>query len=159
MVSTVIAAGLAASAIAQPASKQPAPKVTFRYQSVGLPKPSNRPADTFPRDLIVHVEIQEGWHINSEAPLDSFLVPTTLDIKAEGLVFGRPEFPKPELKHSDVMGGDLSLYTGAFDVRVPVTPRDPSVKTLPTPRTRVTLNYQACNNSMCLPPKSVTVEQ
>jgi hypothetical protein len=150
---------LAASPFAQPASKQPAPKVSFHYQAGGQAKPANRPPEGFPRDLIVHVEIQEGWHINSEAPLDSFLVPTTLDIKAEGLVFGRPEFPKPELKHSDVMGGDLSLYTGAFDVRVPATPRDPSVKTLPTPRTRVTLNYQACNNSMCLPPKSVTVEQ
>ncbi|HKP94845.1 MAG TPA: protein-disulfide reductase DsbD domain-containing protein [Fibrobacteria bacterium] len=146
---------------AQTPSKQPVPKVSFQYLDAP-PQAGSGKTPAASSQLVVHVELQEGWHINSEAPLDSFLVPTTLDIKAEGLAFGKPVYPKPVLQHSDVMGGDLSLYTGAFDVRVPCAPGDPARKPpagAARPRTRVTLNYQACNNNMCLPPKSVTVEQ
>ncbi len=144
-------------ASAGPAS-QPQPKVSFRYEEV---LPATAPA---PRGLIVHVEIAPGWHINSEAPLDEFLVPTKLEVEAEGLVFGKPVFPAPEKKHSDVMGGDVLLLSGDFDVAVPVS-RKPSegkpplpTKNGPNPRTRVTLHYQSCNDSMCYPPKSVTAE-
>jgi Disulphide bond corrector protein DsbC len=111
--------------------------------------------------------LQEGWHINSDAPLDSFLVPTAVSAEAEGLAFGKPVYPKPELQHSQIMGGDLALFTGAFDIRIPFVAngkgtsqgKSPSLKSAPPPPTRVTLNYQSCNNNMCLPPKSITVHQ
>ena len=147
---------------AQTPSKAPAPKVSFRYldQAPGAAGKTDAALK-----LIVHVELAEGWHINSQAPLDSFLVPTTVAAEAEGWEFGKPDYPKPLLQHSEVMGGDLSLFTGAFDVVLSCKPEPaakaaPKTKTGAAPaRTRVTLNYQSCNNNMCLPPKSITVEQ
>ena len=142
--------------MAQSPSKAPVPKVSFRYQDS-----TGKAAGTTPLKLIVHVEVAEGWHINSQAPLDSFLVPTTVSAEAQGWEFGKPEYPKADLQHSEVMGGDLSLFTGAFDIPFACKPMGkgkPKPGTLPA-RTKVTLNYQSCNNNMCLPPKSVTVEQ
>ncbi|MDB5048002.1 MAG: putative rane protein [Fibrobacteres bacterium] len=146
------------AAWSQAPSKAPIPKLSFHYQDKPAANPA-KAADAGLPKLVVHVELQEGWHINSQAPLDSFLVPTTLDVTADGLEFGKPEYPKPVLQHSEVMGGDLSLFTGAFDVQVPFTAKAAASKAAPRPRTRVTLNYQSCNNNMCLPPKSITLEQ
>jgi hypothetical protein len=83
------------------------------------------------------------------------------------MAFAKPIYPKPELQHSQLMGGDLALFTGAFDIRIPCAVdgngtgqgKGPSSRPGAPPRTSVTLNYQSCNNSMCLPPKSITVDQ
>jgi hypothetical protein len=108
------------------------------------------------------VEIAPGWHINSDAPLDEFLVPTRVDAKGEGREFGKPRYPRPERVHSEAMGGDMLLFSGAFDVDVPVVrriaPRNPGVARDST-RTRVTLRYQACDQATCFPPKEVSVER
>jgi len=147
---------------AQTASVLAVPKLSFSYLAPPAhPAQARAKAGQDSLTLNVHVELAEGWHINSEAPLDSFLVPTTLDLKAEGLEFGKPRYPQPMIQHNSVMG-DLSLFTGAFDVQVPAKRTRkpvPAAAAAAPIRTRVTLNYQSCNNSMCLPPKSITVEQ
>jgi hypothetical protein len=75
------------------------------------------------------------------------------------MAFGKPRYPQPMIQHNKVMG-DLSLYTGAFDVQVPATKVGKGGKGVSQPgRTSVTLHYQSCNNTMCLPPKTITVEQ
>jgi hypothetical protein len=145
-----------ASVWAQGPSRQPIPDLSFRYA-----KPA-RDTGTSSRALIVHVEVAPGWHINSDAPLDEFLVPTKVEAKAVGWEFGRPRYPKPERTHSDAMGGDMLLFSGAFDVEVSGRPasaaRNPAAAQDP-PRTRVTLRYQACDHATCYPPKEVTVER
>ncbi|MDB5105020.1 MAG: putative rane protein [Fibrobacteres bacterium] len=159
----MVGALLGRPAGAQTASSLAVPKVSFAY----LYQPEH-PSQARPRSgskaggdsltLDVRVVLQDGWHINSEAPLDSFLVPTTLDIKADGIEFGKPRYPQPMIQKNQVMG-DLSLFTGTFDVQVPAKRvRKSGAAIAPAGRTRVTLNYQSCNNTMCLPPKSVTVE-
>lgn len=144
-----------------------APSLSFRYEPVA-PSPTlakgkaDRRVTGDSLTLVVRVELREGWHINSAKPLDDYLVPTSLEIQAQGTRFGQPHFPEPVLLHSKVMGGDLSLYTESFEVAVPAKrlPRVPSIapKAEAPAVTRVTLHYQACNDSMCLPPRSITVE-
>jgi cytochrome c biogenesis DsbD-like protein len=150
-----------APAMAQSASAQATPKVSFAYLTPPAhPGATRSKAAADSLTLNVHIELAEGWHINSEAPLDSFLVPTSLDLKSvppEGVAFGKPRYPQPMIQHNPVMG-DLSLYTGAFDVQVPAKKGKGKDAAQPA-RTRVTLHYQSCNNTMCLPPKSITVEQ
>lgn len=159
---------------AQTGSSQAVPKVTFSYLAApDHPAQAKAKPGSDSLTLNVRVELQDGWHINSEAPLDSFLVPTTLDIQSDGIKFGKPRFPQAMIQQNKVMG-DLSLFTGIFNVQVPAkrvkkstqaaspapaVPGGVSPVTALSGRTRVTLNYQACNNSMCLPPKSITVEQ
>jgi hypothetical protein len=158
------AAALAAFAVlaplgahAQAASGHPAPRLSFAYLAPAAhpAQPKSKPSgDSL--TLNVRIEIAEGWHINSDAPMDEFLVPTRLEIKSEGAEFGKPRYPRPEILHNAVMG-DLSLFSGAFDVQVPA--KRAGKPSAAAPRTSVTLHYQSCNNSMCLPPKSITVEQ
>jgi DsbC/DsbD-like thiol-disulfide interchange protein len=140
---------------AQLQSHQPIPTVSFRYEIPS--RDSGAPALM----LIVHVEIAPGWHINSDAPLDEFLVPTRVDAKEEGREFGTPRYPRPERVHSAAMGGDMLLFSGAFDVNLPVLLKTASGKAGDSqnlPRTRVTLKYQACDQATCFPPKEVSVE-
>ena len=143
----------------QTASAQSTPKVSFSYLSPPAhPGASKAKGAGDSLTLNVHIELAEGWHINSEAPLDSFLVPTSLDLKStppDAIAFGKPRYPQPMIQRNPVMG-DLSLYTGAFDVQVPAKKGKGAAQPV---RTRVTLHYQSCNNTMCMPPKSITVEQ
>ena len=145
-----------APALARAARAQPVPAVSFHY---GKPP---RDTGTGPEVLFVHVEIAPGWHINSDAPLDEFLVPTRVEAKAEGWELGKPRYPKPERVHSDAMGVDMLLFSGAIDVEVPVlrkaAPRNAAGAQSP-PRTRVTLKYQACDHATCFPPGEVSVEK
>ena len=140
----------------QTQSRQPVPSLSVRYEKAAGDSGSAVGA------LIVHVEIASGWHINSNAPLDEFLVPTTVEARAEGLEFGPPKFPTPERVHSDAFGGDILLFSGAFDVEMPVlrkTAPKPAVGAQAWPRTRVTLKYQACDHATCYAPKEVSLER
>lgn len=149
----LLLSGPLAPAAAQPPSRQPVPALSFRYaETTG---DSSRPA------LQVRVEIAPGWHINSDAPLDEFLVPTAVQAEAEGVEFGPPRFPPPERVHSAAAGGDMLLLSGAFDVALPVLKRPAPGKKREAawPRTKVTLRYQACDHATCFPPKEVSVER
>jgi hypothetical protein len=143
-----------ASIAAQTSPAQPAPEVTFRY--AGASRDSGAA-----QVLRVHVEIAPGWHINSDAPLDEFLVPTTVEARAEGLKFGKPRFPVAERVHSEAFGGDVLLFSGAIEIEIPASGMPAAaLKTAPAPpRTRVTLRYQACDHATCYPPKETTVER
>ncbi len=139
---------------ARASSSQPAPAVTFRYAEAA------RDSGDEGHVLRVHVEIAPGWHINSDAPLDEFLVPTTVEAKAEGTVFGKPRFPRPERVRSEAFGSEVLLFSGAFDVEIPVVARAASApkRTFTPPRTRVALRYQACDHATCYAPKEIAVE-
>lgn len=150
----------AQAAPARSQAAQPPPAVSFRY--IQAPRDSGAAA----RILAVHVEIAPGWHINSNAPLDEFLVPTALEAKAEGVEFGRPRFPKPERVHSEALGGDMLLFSGSFDIEVPARFAPAAKEGIgkregrgEAPRTRVTLKYQACDHATCYPPKEVAIER
>lgn len=105
--------------------------------------------------LEVTVRIPDRWHINSHAPLDEFSIPTRLEISAPGLEFGRPEFPEGYVKHIEILGTDLSLFQGVFSVQVPVLRVDASVGANALKATQLILHYQACNEAICLPPRSI----
>lgn len=146
---------LAGPAPAQTPASQPPPEIGFRYLGI---RGDSAPAA---RILRVHVELAPGWHINSDAPLDEFLVPTSIEARAEGVKFGKPRFPKAERVHNDALGGDMLLFSGAFDIEIPAgggAVAGPK-QDLPPPRTRVTLRYQACDHATCFPPKEVAVER
>lgn len=135
------------------ASRQPIPKVT-----VGLFKANGQDKATLDGRtgiLRVEIELAPGWHINSIKPLDDFLVPTSLAAESGSYQFGPQRWPRPDSVLSQAMSGYMSLYSGKFVVDMDIAPRKPQVASGPT---RVTLHYQACDNSTCYPPKSVSVE-
>ena len=123
------------------------PSVTYHFE------PENFRGDS--TKLLVHVSLPAGWHIQSNAPLDSFLIATTVSAEGQGLQFGRPMFPKPMEKEFPALGGKVALFQGEFDIGIPVKRVNAKVKAAALKSVKVKLGYQACNDTQCLPPKEV----
>jgi DsbC/DsbD-like thiol-disulfide interchange protein len=103
--------------------------------------------------VALHFKIAQGLHINSHTPKEKELIPTTLTIpEASGVRLEQASYPA---------GADFSLpldpkeklnvYTGEFVIqaRILATSGDHLVE--------AKLRYQACDESACMPPKTITV--
>ena len=126
----------------------PAPTASFRYVPTSFKGDSTR--------MVVKVTIPKGWHIQSNAPLDEFLIATELKTEGEGLSFGKAVFPKPILEDFPALGGKVALFAGTIEVKVPVARKNAKVTKDALETAKVVLRYQACNDSQCLPPKEIT---
>jgi thiol:disulfide interchange protein DsbD len=141
-----LAALLGLSAAAFGASP-PAPKATFRFDPAGFKGDSTQ--------LRVSVSIPEGWHIQSDVPLDEFLIPTTLHAKAEDVAFGKAVFPKAKVENIEALGGKVAVFEGEIEIKVPAKRTRSGVAAKALENSEVSVRYQACNNSQCLPPKEI----
>lgn len=101
-------------------------------------------------EAVVEMTIASGWHVNSHEPHDDFLIPTTLTLTPpSGVTAGAVTYPKPVdrvLAFSE--GKPMSLYEGT----VKLTAALDGTGTSPL---RGSLRFQACNDTTCLPPKTV----
>jgi len=101
----------------------------------------------------LHFRVAQGLHINSHAPHEEFLIPTTLKIPEEsGVKLSSADFPAgSDITLPSDPNQKLSVYTGEFtiDASLVAAKGDHLVE--------AKLHYQACNNSVCLPPKTITV--
>ena len=125
----------------------PQPKVTYHFEPDGFKGDSTR--------MVVHVSLPQGWHIQSNAPLDSFLIATTVHVEGKDLVFGSAVFPKPIVKEYPALGGKVALFEGEIDIGIPVKRNGSKIKAAALKTVKVKLGYQACNDTQCLPPKEV----
>ncbi len=103
----------------------------------------------------VKVSVEDGWHINSNKPNDDFLIPTILKLTVPDL---NPEiksikYPVAADLNFDFSEKPVAVYQKDFLIEARV--KIPDAAKPGTYKLNVTLNYQACNNSTCLPPNSV----
>jgi hypothetical protein len=109
-------------------------------------------------EVAIVATIHEGYHMNSHKPLDSYLIPTTMTAKTpEGIKVVDTIYPPGrDKKFPFSPTKPLNVYTGTVTLRLRLK-AEPSAKigktTIP-----VTLRYQACNDSACLPPVRIPVE-
>jgi len=105
----------------------------------------------------LNFRVASGFHINSNAPKDEFLIPTSLkmDLPTD-IILGKIEYPEgKDLTFPFSPDQKLNVYSGDFTVAVAVHPLH-SV----TPGKYVMhgiLRYQACDNAQCFPPKALPV--
>ena len=101
----------------------------------------------------VTAAIANGWHINSVKPLDDFVIPSELKFDPATAELLRADFPPHELKDFTFSGGKkLAVYEGTISI-----PFQAKLKS-GAAAIKASLRYQACNDSVCLPPKSVSAE-
>jgi thiol:disulfide interchange protein DsbD len=94
----------------------------------------------------VSAKVAEGWHINSATPTEEFAIPTTLALENASDV--QVKYPQHVLKAFEFTGGkELAVYDGT--VAIPFTAKLNAGAT----SLRAKLHYQACSNTVCLPPK------
>ncbi len=101
--------------------------------------------------VAVVATIAPGWHVNSNAPLEDYLIPTEAAIgPVEGLTFGPPSYPAHREAKLPFSDKPLALYDGQTVI---VFEGKADAALAPGPRTlRATLDYQPCNDAQCLAP-------
>jgi hypothetical protein len=129
---------------------QMAPVVTI------APQPTVKAKRGTPVTVTLKVSLPAGFHANSNKPTDPNLIPLTLKWTAGPLQDGVIAYPKPSLEqYTFTAGKPISVVEGNFDVvtkfKVPA-----AAVTGPAAQTG-TLKYQACNDRMCFPPKTIPV--
>ncbi|MBI4889063.1 MAG: hypothetical protein HY821_00470 [Acidobacteria bacterium] len=103
------------------------------------------------------VAIAQGYHANSNTPSEEYLIPMKLTWDATGpLTAGEVVFPKAKMEKFSFSDKPLSIFDGEFEI---VT----KFKRAANPQlgpgfVAGKLRYQACNDKMCLPPKTVEVK-
>ncbi len=106
--------------------------------------------------LLFHVTIDSPWHVNSDHPGDEFLVPTTISLDPpEGMNVGRVSFPEAMQKKFIFSDTELSVFEREFYVLSSITV-PPSIQPGDF-EVSGTIEYQACNDSSCLPPQRLPV--
>ena len=105
----------------------------------------------------LHLQLREGYHVNSNTPSDEYMIPLKLTWDAGPLEAREVIFPKPHFEKSEFAEKPLSVFTGEFAIatKLAAKPNAPSGLGILNGK----LRYQACNNKMCLPPKTLDVKQ
>lgn len=106
-----------------------------------------------PLGLAVVLEVEHGWHVNSDQPGDEFSLPTTVEWRLpDGWQAPIPSFPDGravEFEFSDV---PIEVWEGRVVIPARImVPAEASGAV----RLGVTVTAQACNNSQCLAPRPV----
>jgi hypothetical protein len=104
----------------------------------------------------VPLHLKAGFHCNSNAPADEYLIPLKLTwlpgpAQPEPVVY-----PKPQMENYPFSQNPVSVFSGTFVVetkfKVPADAK-PGMATI-----QGKLRYQACNERECLPPKTLDVQ-
>jgi hypothetical protein len=102
----------------------------------------------------IPVSILAGYHVNSNTPSDEYLIPLKVTWTSLGALEGG-EVTFPKAKQITVGDQSLSVFTGKFDLPVnfKVSANAPAGPGIATGK----LGFQACNDKMCFPPKSIEI--
>ncbi|MCZ2073768.1 MAG: protein-disulfide reductase DsbD N-terminal domain-containing protein [Bryobacterales bacterium] len=104
----------------------------------------------------VTVQLRNGFHVNSNKPMDDYLIPLRLTWEPGGVEVLEIVYPEPRLEKYDFSAKPLSVFSGSFDL----------ITKLKVPANAQTgpgmvagkLRYQACTEKMCFPPKTLDVK-
>jgi DsbC/DsbD-like thiol-disulfide interchange protein len=108
--------------------------------------------------LHITLQVNRGFHVNSNKPNDELLLPTVVHLNPpQGIMILNMQYPAGEQLALPFMGNDkLSVYSGNFAVEAEV--RIPKSTALGTQRIHGEVKYQACDNRQCFPPKTAPLE-
>ncbi len=104
----------------------------------------------------ISVALRSGYHVNSNSPNDDFLIPLTLRFAEAGPVKAvEITYPKPEQRDYGFSEKPVSIFTGNFVivVRLQAGAAAPAGEGTLSGK----LRYQACTDSLCLPPRTLEV--
>jgi thiol:disulfide interchange protein DsbD len=107
--------------------------------------------------LEVKAEILSGWHINSNRPNSADFIPTVLSVTPPaGVKAGAIKYPPADEIAPAFSGGEkLSVFTGTMNFTA-VLNAAPGFKPDSAAQVAVTLEYQPCNDNICMPPAKVS---
>ncbi len=136
---------------------------TAQQNAIAVVKPATYVSlDSVPRgkefQAAVVVQIAPGYHMNSHTPSEAYLIPTSLTAQAPtGIQVVDTLYPAgKQIKFSFSPDKPLDVYSGNVTLKLKLLAKSDAplgATTIP-----VTLRYQACSDSTCLPPVKVPVD-
>jgi len=109
-----------------------------------------------PVEVKTHVLLKQGYHVNSNTPSESYLIPLRLTWEPGALETVEVAFPKAHMEKYQFSPNPLSVFTGDFEL---ATKFKVAANASTGPGLVVgKLRYQACNNNSCLPPKTIEIK-
>jgi len=105
----------------------------------------------------VTIDIPSGLHVQSNRPLDKYLVPTKLDLETpSGMKAGPVSYPRAVMRKLKFSKSAVAVYEGRavlrFNVTVPANYNGSSGEI------KGKLRFQACNDDSCFPPQTREVK-
>lgn len=109
-------------------------------------------------ELVVTVAIAPEWHVNAHVPSERYLIPTELTLTAPPDVeVGEVRYPSGEHRtFAFNPRKPLATYAGTVTLNASVRAGE-TAKVDRAALIRGTLRYQACNDTRCLPPRTLDV--
>ena len=100
--------------------------------------------------------LKDGYHVNSNTPSESYLIPLRLTWESGVFETVGVVFPKPQMEKYEFSAVPLSVFTGNFELvsKLKVASTAPTGPGMAVGK----LRYQACNHNSCLPPKVIEVK-
>ncbi len=130
---------------ATPALPAPNPATLLKAEARIAPGPAGQAT------LRVDATLAAGWHVNSHHPSEDYLIATSIRLEpAPGVRPGEAKYPEGKMKKFSFADKPLSVYEGTFSIEVPLTLSGAAPAEMAG-----AVEYQACNDTQCLPPASV----
>ncbi|HET8782885.1 MAG TPA: protein-disulfide reductase DsbD domain-containing protein [Pyrinomonadaceae bacterium] len=99
----------------------------------------------------VVMDIPQGLHVQSNKPLDKFLIATKLDVETPaGLQVGPVSYPRALMRSLKFSKNKVAVYEGRAIIRFNVTV--PANYSGGSGEIKGKLRFQACNDESCFPP-------
>src|ERR1700730_12739456 len=104
----------------------------------------------------ITMDIPAGYHVNSNRPLEKFLVATQLQIEApSGIRVGPVIYPRAVLRLFKFSKSRVSVYESRAIMRFNVSV--PANAAIGSAGLKARLRYQSCNDEVCFPPRTQEV--
>jgi thiol:disulfide interchange protein DsbD len=101
--------------------------------------------------VTVELDIRSPYHINSNEPLEEYLIPTSLKLEpSSDLEIRNILFPVAEIKNLEISDVPMALYEGTVKITVEVVPNASLAGA--NVLLKGSVHYQACDDFACLPP-------
>lgn len=102
------------------------------------------------------IEIDAGYHINSNRPAEEFLIGTSLKLeKLAGVTATRVIYPKAKLQKFEFATKPMSVYEGKTSLKFTARALATAAEGSHTLKGKLTV--QACNDQQCLRPATLDV--
>lgn len=107
--------------------------------------------------VALRLSMRPGYHANSDRPSEDYLIPMRLTWDAKAPVEAvEVVYPKAKLEKFEFTEKPISVVDGQFEI---VTRLRRSPNAMPGPAFLAgKLRYQACNDKMCFPPRTIDVK-
>jgi hypothetical protein len=102
------------------------------------------------------IAVKDGYHVNSNTPADEYLIPLKLTFPEGPAQVVDVVYPKPQMEKFQFSEKPVSVFQGSFKThaKLKISPQAAAGTSTLVGK----LRYQACNDRMCLPPRTLELK-